>query len=146
MSLFDSIKESINRGIQKRKQNRDKFDSMQTEQRFEEMLSFDQESKRRSLIEANRIVEEDSRNLQGVQKLRAMNRVGRLTEPSSPRFGSLSEITQRNKARTRDNIERTKRMRAEAKRMQQEKLDQRVAEREARMVRNNTRKPFQPTF
>ena len=125
MSILDTIKNGIKGHIDKKKRDQEMADRMRLE--FEIQRSIESESRmknvsfQQSKIRARRLAQSAS----GIQRLRAVNRSqvleSQIEPPSESFLNKLSEYTQRNKARTEENLKKTKAMRSAAKQLRDER-------------------------
>lgn len=137
MGFFDSLKNSISGHFDKRREDREWFEKLQKESLAEERQVFEREFRKNSKEVARVRAYKDAAKKSGLQKLRAMSRARNLSKddiaPGSF-FSKLSGYTQKNLANREKNLERTKMLRDEAKKMQEERMTKRVREREDRMA------------
>ncbi len=122
MGILDSLTQGIKASFQKRKEERENLQRLQQEADAQRLRIFNEEFRQNSLEVVTRKAKEDANKLSGLQKLRALNRARRLTEPSSSFFSKMSQFTQKNIARREENIKRTEELRKEAKKMREDKL------------------------
>lgn len=141
MGFLDSLTNGIKESFQKRKLERENLQKLQEEANTQRLLIFNEEFRKDSLEVVRRKAKQDAAKLSGLQKLRAVNRARRLTDPSSSFFGKMSQFTQKNIAKREENIKRTEEMRMEAKKMREDKLAEQQRSRQERM--SGSVKPFE---
>ncbi len=151
MGFFDSIKEGISNHFESKKKEREVMENLRKDAARQQQIVFEEQFRINAKVVAIAKAKNDALKLSGLQKLRASNRVRRLTEPKESVgtwFDKLSEYTQKNIANRETNLKRTEAMQKDAKEMREERMDKVKKEREGRLVKRKfgsptTRKPFQ---
>lgn len=142
MSLVDSIRNSIIGRIDKRNQELEEFDRMQKELAFQRQQQVIENLKSKNFSTSKQIARQEYKNSSGFNRLRAVNREINIRHPEqvpNNAFSRLSEYTQKNLANRERNLEKTKIMREEARRLREERVAKRNMERQNRMIRNQLR-------
>lgn len=136
MSFLDNIGEAIKNQVERRRQERERIDSMRREMEAQRFLEREQQSKMTAAdIAQNRILRDTSEK-QGIQRLRAINRASINPDLNEGSFyNKLSDYTRKNIARREENIRKTQRLRDEARKMREQQLKERQMERDQRMKR-----------
>ncbi len=144
MGFFDTIKNSFQSHLDKKKEQRDFEDRLRFEAKVQEKQIFEQQFKKDALEVSRSRAMKEAAEKSGLQKLRAVNRARRLTESGDTNqgtmFSKLSEMTQRNIAKREQNLKRTQEMRDTAKKMREDRMQKQVQERQQRMSRANQRR------
>ncbi len=122
MGFLDTITNHFRESSERKKQERRQLERLRLEASQVQQVEFEQQYRKDSLEVARAHAKRDAAKLSGLQKLRAINRASRLTEPQPGFMSKLSEYTQKNKARQEVNMKRTDEMRAAAKKLQEERL------------------------
>ena len=127
MNFFASIKNSIQRGLDKRREDNEAMNQIRKEADMERRKIFEEEFKKHAIEIAKKKAYQDAAKLSGMQKLRAENRLRRLNESSSvPTPGSffekLRDYTAKNVARREENLKRTEEQRKQAEILKQQRL------------------------
>lgn len=141
MGIFDSISNGIKNHFDKGREQREMMDGLQKEADAQRLMAFREQfasdAKKVAIAQAKR----DAAELSGLRKLRAVNRVRNLShggpEPGTF-FEKLSDFTKKNKARMRENLERTAEIRAIADKDRKDTLNKRISDRESRLGSNKT--------
>jgi len=147
MSFFGKLSDSISGHFDKQRKQKEKFQEMQNEADMEAQIVFNQEFKAGALEVAKAKAHRDASKLSGVQKLRAMNRSRRLTEPGNKGniMGRFSAFTQTNIQKREENMKRTLEIQNEAKKMREEGLAKQQQERQDKILTNQNRNGFGST-
>ena len=127
MNFFASIKNSVQRGLEKRREDNERMNQIRKEADMERRRVFEEEFKKHSLEVARKRAYKDAAKLSGIQKLRAENRLRRLNESSSvPMPGSffekLRDYTAKNIARREENLKRTEEVKKQVEVLKQGRL------------------------
>ena len=126
MSIFDSIKSSMAKRSDKKKEEKEMLEKMQFEADVQRRIIFQEEFKKNALEVARAQAKKQAASASGLQKLRAENRARRLTETniSNPNsfLAKVSEFTQKNIAKRQENMKRTEDIRKTADEMKKERL------------------------
>lgn len=127
-NLLGSLKSSIKEHFDKKKEQQEEIDRMNREAKILAQQVFQDEFKKNALEVARAEAKKDAAKKSGLQKLRAMNRANRLTEPANPggAMAKFSEYTQKNLLKREENIKRTKELREEGKKMREERMLKKV--------------------
>jgi hypothetical protein len=138
MGILDSIKSGIKGHFDKRQEEREMMEKLQFEADLQRRQTFEEEFRKNALEVAKAKAKQDAARLSGIQKLRAENRLRRLTQIDANKpmgfFEKMRTYTQKNMARREANLKRTAEMRETARKMREE--------------RKNTapkRRPFSPS-
>lgn len=144
MGVFESLKNSVQGYFDKKREDREFVERLQREADAQKKILFEEEFKKNALEVAKAEAHKNAAKLSGLQKLRAMNRARRLTEPGQGQgmFSKLSEYTQKNIAKREENIKRTAELRDAGKKMREEKLAEQQKTRQERMAQREVKKPF----
>ena len=145
MGFLETIQKGVRGHFDKKKVQKELIDRLRLEADVQRQQIFEEEFKKNALLVAQSQAKKQAAELSGLRKLRAMNRVRTLKEPKSSDsfFSKLAEHTQRNLAKREENLERTKEIRTEAKKMRDERLIKQQELRESRMARS---KPFAKSY
>ncbi len=127
MNFFVSIKNSIQKGLEKRREDNERMNQIRKEVDMERRRIFEEQFKIQALEAAKKRAYKDAARLSGMQKLRAENRLRRLNESSSvPMPGSffekLRDYTTKNIARREENLKRTEEVRKQVETLRQGKI------------------------
>ena len=127
MNFFTSIKNSISRGLDKRREDNERMDQLRKEADMERRKIFEEEFKKNALEVAKAQAMKEAAKLSGLQKLRANNRLRNLNRTSdNPIPGSffekLRDYTLKNKVRMQENLKLTEEMRKNAEIIKEERL------------------------
>ncbi len=124
MGIFDSIKESFQGHLDKKKEEKAMMDRLRMEAEAEKQRLFEEKFKVDAMEVAKAQAYKESAEKSGLQKLRATNRLRNLNQnnvaPGSW-FEKLSEFTKKNIAKREENLSRTKEMRTTAEKIKQER-------------------------
>lgn len=132
MGLWENIQKGFGSYFDKQAAQREHIEELDREIEIKKRQLFDEQYKKDALTVATASALKDSAQLSGLKKLRASNRARNLKNnkmvPGSP-YSKLAEFTQKNIAKRDANLERTKLMRADAAKMKEERLQQRLTRR-----------------
>lgn len=141
MSIFQALANTFKDHFNKKKEEAEMMDRLRKEAEMERIKVFEEEFKKNAIKVAKAQAIKDAYNKSGIQKLRALNRVTNLDNPSANNpnsiFQKLSEYTQKNLARRDENLRKTEILRGEALRMKNQDMEKRRQDRFTRM--NKTR-------
>ncbi len=135
MSLWDNISKGFKQTFDKRRDEREQLQRLQREANQIRSAAFEEEFRMNSLEAARIRARKDAMRLSGLAKLQALDRSTRLNEPSNSWFGKLAVRTQKNLQRRDENLKRTAILRAEAKKMRDDRMTKINNERAERMAR-----------
>lgn len=122
--------------MEKKRQDREMMEQLQKEAKAHQLIVFQEEYRKNSFEVAKARAKKDAASKSGLQKLRAVNRAQRLSEPSNMNsfFSKFSAYTQNNLAKKEENMKRTELMKSTAKQIRESNLEKNRKDRESRMV------------
>lgn len=111
------------------------MEKLQRDADAQRLMAFREAFSENAKIVAIAEAKKDAAELSGLRKLRATSRARDLShggpEPGTF-FEKLSDFTKKNKARMRENLERTKEVRAVAEKQKKESMEKKIFNRESR--------------
>ncbi len=136
--ITDSIQERFRESSAKKKEEQEFVRRLQLQANVEKQRVFREEYLKNAKEVAIAQAKKEAAEKSGLQKLRAENRTRRLqdTESDDTLFGKLRDYTRKNMARREANLKRTEEMRAIAKNMREEKLQNQQRLRQTGFGRN----------
>jgi hypothetical protein len=140
MGILDGIKDTLQGHFDKKKEDREFEERLRLEASIQKRQIYEEEYKKNALEVAKAEAYREAANKTGLAKLRAKNRTRRLNENNiepGTGFAKLREYTQKNKARTAENLKRTAEMRSVGKKLQLDRLNKRPG---------IIRKPFERSY
>ncbi len=135
MNFWENISKGFKQTFDKRRDEREQLQRLQREADQLRSAAFEEEFRRDSLEAARMRARTDARKLSGLAKLQALDRSTRLNEPSNSFFNKLAVRTQKNLQKRDENLKRTELLRAEAKKMRDERMMKITNERAGRMAK-----------
>lgn len=138
MGFLDTIKQSVQKHLDKKKEERERIERIQKDVEVQENIVFEKKYRENALKVAIDRAERDAERKSGIQRLQARNRVNRLKEsqdnPTPNTFAKFRDYTQRNLARQEENLKRTAEMREVAKKMREENLGKKQSQVKQKVV------------
>ena len=142
MGFFDELKGSVNDFFERRKQDQLQEQQLQTQMRQEEAIEYRKQfvlaSREAMIINARKRAQEKT----GLAKLRAINQVHNLENPSNQNpasfLGKLADYTKQNRMRRDSTLAKTQAIRQEVMRQKQERIGQRTPSGGLRRIGNST--------
>ncbi len=125
-NLLENIRDKFRENAERKAQDREQIRRINIEVETERKRIFEEELKKNSLEVATARAKKDAARLSGIQKLRAQNRVRNLNrndQAPGSFFSKMSEYTQKNLARTEENKKRVASLRADAKTINEDRLN-----------------------
>lgn len=120
MNFISKVKEYFTNKMESNAYDKQKLAELRKEINIQAQIDFEKEYRLRALEVARAKAIKDAQTLSGYKRLQAINTVNNLENPSKGTFLSkMAEYTQKNRARTQANLERTKLIRQVA---QEERL------------------------
>lgn len=141
MGIWDKLTSGVQKHLDKKREEREWMEGLQREAQAHEKIIFEKQFKEDALKVAQSKAKKDAAKLSGLQKLRALNRARRLTEPGQgdTLFSKISQFTQKNIKNREENLKRTEELRQAATKMRKDDMKERVTTRDNNITR---RKPF----
>ncbi len=135
MGFFDSISNGIKNHFDKNREQREMMEELQRDADAQRRMAFREAFSENAKVVAISEAKREAAELSGLRKLRATSRARDLShggpEPGTF-FEKLSDFTKKNKARMRENLERTKEVRAVAEKQKKESMEKKIFNRESR--------------